>query len=182
MLIPLGILASAGGVPPIVSDYELISTTLISSNTPSVTFDVSSFTSTYKHLQIRGVFKYDGTSATDFYLRFNGDTASNYSHHRFLGNGSAVSAVASANTSQAFIGFIGSQFGAMVLDILEPYSTNKNKTTRSLVGSHGADVREVMMTSADWRNTNSVTSITIFPLTPWNMVAGSRLSIYGIRG
>lgn len=181
MLIPLGILAASGAPAPI-GDYELISTTLISSNTPSVTFDVSTFASTYKHLQVRIAAKYDGTSATDFFLRFNGDAGANYSHHRFLSNGSSLSAIPATSTSQAFIGFIANQFGGIVLDILDAFSTSKNKTTRSLVGSDGSPVREVMVTSGNWRNTNSVTSITIFPLTPWNMVAGSRISLYGIRG
>jgi hypothetical protein len=62
--------------------YELISTTILGSAQSSVVFDVSSYTSTYKHLQIRVVTRTDRGANEDILgIRFNGDTGSNYITH-----------------------------------------------------------------------------------------------------
>jgi hypothetical protein len=187
MLIPLGILASSGaGVPP--GDYELISTTVLGSNQASVVFDVSSFASTYKHLQIRAATR---TSRTGFNnggisLRFNGDTTSSYAGHQILGQNSAVSSFADTSQTLVPFAFTGASadttangFGGAVLDILDPYSTVKNTTTRSLSGIGGA---QVLFTSGLFFKTDSITSITLLGLNSTNIIAGSRFSIYGVRG
>jgi hypothetical protein len=179
----LGIFSAAGAGGGFSSDYELIETQILGSSQSSITFSgLGTYSSTYKHLQLRMVTKYDNLiNATDFYIRFNGDTGANYSHHRMLGNGSSVSSTGAANTNQIFAGFIADEFHSIVLDILDPYSTTKNKTTRSLLGLAGTTVKEVMLTSGNWRSTSSVTSITLLPLSPRVMVAGTRLSLYGIK-
>jgi hypothetical protein len=52
MLIPFGVFSAAGS--SVSNSYELISTTILpNSSSTSVTFDVSSLASTYKHLQVR---------------------------------------------------------------------------------------------------------------------------------
>ena len=72
-------------------------------------------------------------------------------------------------------------FGSGVIDILDAYSTTKNKTIRSLNGLSGGEVA-IRLSSGTWRNTNAVTSITLFDGDGANLVTGSRFSIYGIRG
>jgi hypothetical protein len=180
-LFPLGIL-SAGGAGG--ETYELISTSLITTNTASVSFDVSSLASTYRHLQLRVVGR--DSAATDestYFLRLNSDTTNaNYNYHGLVGLGSSVisfSATAGitlpiAGANQTANSFIGS-----VYDILDPFSTTKNKTIRGL-GGHTALINRIALVSGLWRNTNSVTNITLASVA--NFVSGTRFSLYGIRG
>lgn len=170
----------AGNVP-YAPAMELISTTILGSNTNSVTFDVSSYASTYKHLQIRMVTKLSQTgTATDQLMRFNGVTSTSYSGHRLLGNGSSVASQNRASSTSAFIGLVdGDQFTAGIIDIVDVYG-NKNKTVRCLIGAKGS-ASEIMITSGLFYSTSSTTSITLFPVV-YDYLAGSRFSIYGIKG
>jgi hypothetical protein len=185
MLIPLGILASAGSAP--TGDYELISTTVLGSNQASVVFDVSSFASTYKHLQIRSVARTARNENGDILsLRFNGDSATNYRWHKLFGNGSTVVSTtypenrlelarvpAATSTTNAF--------GGQVVDILDPFSTTKNTTARCLFASEMVALSEVGLQSGFWNNTASITSIEVRG-DNGNLVAGTRVSLYGIKG
>lgn len=67
-------------------------------------------------------------------------------------------------------------FSASITDFLDPYSTTKNKTIRTLGGYNG----ETALNSGLWQSTSSITSITIRTTTD-NFAIGSRFSIYGIR-
>jgi len=183
MLIPFGTLAASGAAP--IGDYELISTTLISSNTPSVTFDVSSFASTYKHLQIRGASKSNHAATWEVgRISLNGDFAGNYSSHNLYGTGSTVGSNGEVNGSSGYFTTSGAttanDFGAQVIDFLDAYSTTKNKTFRTLSGSRAAS--EIRLSSGAWRNTSAITSITLWTFGGTAWVSGSRFSIYGIKG
>jgi hypothetical protein len=187
MLIPLGFLAGSGGIA-FESDYELIQTQILGSTTASVTFDVSTFASTYKHLQIRMVARDNrAVDVNNTFFRFNSDTGTNYSYHLLAGTGSSV--ISDSGVSQDFgvagtsIGTSGisNSFSPSVLDILDPFSTTKNKTTRSLSGVNSS-ASQVRVWSSNWRSTASVTSLNLFPSSGASFIAGSRFSIYGIKG
>jgi hypothetical protein len=176
--------AGAGGAAP-AGAYELISTTILGSNQPSVTFsNLGTYSSTYKHLQIRMVSKTSDANSLGVLARFNSDTGSNYSWHVLLGNGSAVSSSAGTSTTFMYAGIqprsvdTANAFGASVMDILDPYSTSKNKTIRSLSGVIGS---RIDLYSGNWRNTNSLTTIDIIPENG-SFITASRFSLYGIRG
>jgi hypothetical protein len=180
MLIPLGFLAGSGGVE---GDFELISTTLITSNTPSVTFDVSTLASTYKHLQIRATARSNQSASAEFLnVRFNGATS--YWQHGLEGNGSSVTSYGSSATSMAMAlmansAATASAFGGGVVEILDPFSTTKNKTVR---GFGGLGSTNIALRSGSWSSTSAVTSITCLPFSADNWVSGSRFSLYGIKG
>jgi hypothetical protein len=72
------------------------------------------------------------------------------------------------------------QFSSATIDFLDFSNTNKNTTMRLLQGIAGAD-NQVGIASGLWNNTSAVTSIDIIDLFG-NLVAGTRLSLYGIRG
>jgi hypothetical protein len=189
-LFPLGILSAAGaGGGAALSDYELIETQILGSNQASVIFSsLGTYSSTYKHLQIRllGRQTLAAGGQGDIYVRFNADSSSNYARHFLQGNGSTVTSGATANSSYA----LGGQapynnettgaFGGSVIDILDAYSTTKNKTIRALSGSHSSNAPVIQLASGHWRNTDSVTSITLSLFDIW--LTGSRFSLYGIRG
>jgi hypothetical protein len=178
---------SAAGAGGVAGDYELISTSIISgTSTTSVVFDVSTLASTYRHLQIRALARTSSTSAF-LNLRLNGDSASNYGWHLLRGDGSSVTSAAGSSQPEIFLprttgsSETANTFGAYVVDILDSFSTTKNKTIRNLSGSSSSPYSEITLTSGHWRNTASLTSVT-FLAGGGNLVAGSRFSLYGIRG
>jgi hypothetical protein len=189
MLIPLGFLAGSGG--GVASDYELIESVILGSSQSSVTFSsLDTYSSTYKHLQIRWTARSDRSGQDNDVLgiRFNGDSGSNYAFHRLGGDGSSV--FSESGTSQTLPAFgytvaagttTSNSFGAGVIDILDPYSTTKNKTVRVLSGLTGGR-SWVFLASGLWMNTASATSITVDQLYGPNFIAGSRFSLYGIKG
>jgi hypothetical protein len=192
MLIPLGILASAGGVPPIVSDYELISSTILGSNQASISFDVSTYASTYKHLQIRTTARQSGAfTVLGMRMRLGTptiDTGSNYAEHFLGGRNGSVTSYGGANTNTFDVGYSPAAnagagiFGPNVIDILDPFSTTKNTTVRSLGGLNAGSGSDsaVVLWSGHWRNTGAVQTIQINPAAG-NFVTGSRFSIYGVK-
>jgi hypothetical protein len=186
---PLGILSAAGAGGGVAGDYELISSEILGTTAASVTFSsLGDYSSTYKHLQLRMTAKTSGTGYQDdpFVLQFNGDSGANYNWHLLLGDGSSVASAASPGSAYTF-GPTSSDagasiFGALIADILDPYSTSKNTTTRFLSGYQPGSGAKINLSSMLWRNTASITSISLKPIIGANWVAGSRFSLYGIRG
>lgn len=187
-MIPLGILAAAGGAVASAGSYDLLATEILTSSQASVTFaSLGDYAADYQHLQIRLVGRSDSTQQyEDAILRFNGDTGSNYSTHGLTGTGSSV--VSNANTSQTSIpidriagGSSSSNiFGTQVIDILDAFETTKYKTTRSL-GGYYVNVGRIDLRSGLWQDTDAIDSILIDPTTGSNLVSGSRFSLYGLK-
>ena len=191
MLIPLGILAAssaAGG------SYELIETiTVGSGGAASVTFsNLNTYSTTYQHLQIRYVVKSDRSSGDGndaMITTINGDTGANYNSHILSGDGSSVGSAFESYQNAMDYTFIagtgGNTTGAFaggVMDFLDAYETTKFKTRRALwSNSIGGSFKVVGLSSAMWRNTNAITSITLDQRYGSNFVQGSRFSIYGLK-
>ena len=186
MLIPFGFLASAGGA---AGSYELISTTLLGSTTASVTFTNGGAWAGYKHLQVRvtgRIATAAGTGGVDWCLRFNGNASEIYAFHYLNGNGSTVTSFGAGTQNK--IVFIASMpsatlaagiYNAAVIDILD-FAGTKNKTVRSFVGTPGNNW--VALNSGLWESTAALTSLTFFDTSALNFAAGSRFSLYGIKG
>lgn len=182
---------SAGGNGA-AGDFELISTTVLGSATPSVTFSsLNTVAAAYKHLQIRMTTRSSTTYGDDVILRFNGDSGSNYSHHLLVGNGSAVNSYAGATQTYIKGGYTiasdatpSQSFGASIMDILDFSQTTKNKTTRNLTGGNatGGTNSQIQLWSGAWYSTSAVTSITLSSIAAANFLTGSRFSLYGLRG
>jgi hypothetical protein len=186
MLIPFGILSAAG----IGSDYELIESQILGSTAASITFSsLATYSGVYKHLQIRMTARMTGSSGFAHSLvRFNADTGNNYAHHRLGGYGSnPVESGASTSQNHIYAGSImtsnqaASSFSGSVIDILDPFSTSKNTTVRSLQGAPGGTNNNIELRSGAWFNTASVTTISLTPVSD-NYSIGSRFSLYGIKG
>ena len=180
MMIPFGILSAAGVSGEVPSAYELISSTILGTATSSITFDVSTLASTYKHLQIRMVAQGPGSVS----MRFNGITSSgSYRDHRLFGFNGAVSSD-TIFIDQMYLGAVSTTasgvFSSKVIDILDPFSTTKNKTIRTLSGRVSDSPFIIELLSGLFISTASVTSIDIFGSS--NMSVGSRFSLYGIKG
>ena len=184
-------LAGNAAFQPGGNAYEWLETTVLGSDTATVSFSnlTTSYSTTYEHLQIRGT----GRDATAnpygaFGVRLNTDTDNNYARHQLVGDGSSVTsgASSSANIIGSFLQPVGDTgaadaYGAFIIDILDPFSTNKNTTLRCLTGRAGiSGASEVRLTSGLWNNTASITDISIIGQLG-NIMAGSRFSLYGLR-
>lgn len=178
----------AGNEAYIPNSYDLISTTILGSDTSSVTFDVSTLASTYKHLQIRLTGRSIGSNyESDVKVTFNSDSGSNYSYHKIDADGGSISSWGAASQSFMSAGYLSASsntanaFGAVVIDFLDPFSTTKYKTIRGLGGFRAASYPRIMLSSGSWRSTSAVTAITVTDGLS-SFITGSRFSIYGIKG
>ena len=187
MLIPFGVFSAGAGNGGAAGSFDLISTTLLTGSQASVTFDVTGLGATYKHLQIRAASRVSGSYGTvDDYMTFNSST-SGYASHYLLGNGSSVSSGASTSranmityNSSAGASSSSNIFAGHICDILDPFSSSKNKTIRGVSGNYGSNTY-VDIYSGLWNNTAALTSITMTS-GAGSYVAGSRFSLYGIKG
>jgi len=190
-VIPLGILAAAGGAVAAAGSYDLLATEILTGTQATVTFSsLGTYAADYQHLQVRMVARSNrGDTDSYLYVQFNGDTASNYNHHYLRGTGSSVgSDVTSAYYPSGIldINFLpaatapSNSFGVATLDILDPFETSKYTTARTLSGQAGSGYSRIGLSSGAWRNTASLTSITFDDIFG-SFVSGSRFSLYGLK-
>ena len=174
----LGIIASSQVTA--AGDFESIATVSVGSG-GAANVEFTSIPATYAHLQIRGIARADGNSAT---IQFNSDTGSNYAYHGFYGDGSSVTAFSGTSQTKSDILITASGaniFSATVLDILDYANTNKYKTTRSLSGTDANGSGFLTLVSGLWMNTNAITSIKLTPFAG-NFAQYSHFALYGIKG
>lgn len=154
--------------------YDLISEQVLGSNTASITF--SSISGTYKDLVLE-ITNING-SITDGWLRFNSDTASNYSRIYLFGNGSTASS--GRNTSVAFAyGILGNtSWTTNYANIMSYANTNMNKTI--LFRSGGAN--DSIAAAVDlWRSTAAITAIEV-GIASGTYSTGSTFRLWGVAG
>ena len=170
------------------NDFELIESVILASPTGSINFNnLNQYATDYKHLQIRGIFRSSNIGGSNWGcgMRFNGDSGTNYAFHGMRGTGSSVISYGYPNQTGAFAINAGDDanlllgWGAGVVDILDAFSTTKNKTTRTLSGFVEAGNGMVDLLSNLWLSTSAINSINIYMTN--NFLTGSRFSLYGIR-
>ena len=183
MLIPFGTLAASGGD---LGSYDLLETYILGSSQASITFSsLGTYSSTYKHLQVRAVTKASNTSVRRTDITLNSAT-SNYSWHELYGSGSSVSSAglsARVNIPSWDSAPTSSNIGTgVVMDIFDFASTTKNTTLRTLFGfESGTTARNIVLSSGALHSTEAITSIT-FTIRTDAYAIGSRFSLYGIKG
>ena len=158
--------------------YEPIATQTLGSNTTTVTF--SSIPATYTDLLLVSVF---GASAgMDIFVRFNGDSGSNYATTRLFTN---------SNTSAVLTGRSSSISGhqprtsanqpstvTTILreNIMNYANTNMNKT---VIGRYDYQ-SQIEAHVGTWLNTSAITSISLVAdAQQWT--TGSIFTLYGIK-
>jgi hypothetical protein len=181
----LGIFSAAGAGGGALSDYELIETILVSgSSTSAITFsNLGTYSSVYKHLQIRSTERQsNAVLESTSTITINGSAGTR--SHLLLGIGSNPVISSDEGSRLPFYSTgaseVSGNFAGRVTDILDAYSTTKNKSFRVLAGFSSSSYNRIFFQSGLWANTNSITSITFTSAA--NYVAGSRFSIYGIKG
>lgn len=184
-MIPLGILAASGAT----GAMELIATVVSTGTGGQVSF--ASIPQTYRHLQLRVVAR-TGNSVLQTQtngLAINNDTTNGkYDGHALTAAGSSVASGRSGFYNLAFqIPFIpggnetSGAFGAQVIDFLDYSSASKNKTIRALGGHASGSSRHIGLFSNLYIDTAAITSIQYNFGGP-DLAAGTRVSLYGIRG
>ena len=159
--------------------YEPIAVaTVPSGGLASVTF--GSIPSTYTHLQIR--MNLLNSSNTWVYIDFGG-VSPVYSHIVY-GDGATATAGAFNNSYSRILGYASGNStapGAIITDILDYASTNKNKTIRSLFGfDMNGPTGYVGLTSNLYNSTSAVSSLTVSAGTSFAQY--SSFALYGIKG
>lgn len=186
MSIPLGILAQAGRTISSGS-YELITSTILTGSQSSVTFsNLGDYSSTYKHLQIRLVARSNSGSAANYSIRFNGVTsAGSYNSHYISGSGTGInfgSGTSSGITDKIFAQVVPGDaniFAGAIIDIVDAYSTTKNKTVRIFNGSARSGTNWLDFSSGLFLNTNAISSIELGITATFSQF--SRISLYGVK-
>jgi hypothetical protein len=169
------IAAMLGGAAAAVGDYESIATTTVGAG-GAATVDFTSIPSTYTHLQVRYLVK--GSSNVDLDMTFNNLTSSYYVHI-LRGDGASASAAAYAIKTVTNIGSGG--FTAGVTDILDYTSTNKNKTSRTLVGADYNGSGTVGLWSHLWYATPAAINRITFTPASGTIAQYSSFALYGIK-
>ena len=154
------------------STYVALATTTLASASSSVTF--SSIPATYRDLVV--VASVSSTGGADGFVRFNGDTGSNYSSVRMYGTGSAAGSD-SYSTVYGHIGDVWGTQGNILLQIMDYSATDKHKTYLSRAN---APANTLFGIAGRWASTTAVTSVQLF-LASQSFVAGSTFSLFGIE-
>jgi hypothetical protein len=166
---------------PAGATYEPIATTTISgSNTSTVTFsNIGSYTDIIVICNVIGATNY-----ASLFLRFNGDTGSNYSHSRIEGNGSGASFGYANNINRMQIGWpyqgTGTDKPSFVKAHILNYGGSTSKTVLSESANDQNGTGDVARYVGLWRSTSAITSITIDTGAVTGIKVGSMFTLYGI--
>jgi hypothetical protein len=164
--------------------YTLIASNTLSSSAASVTF--SSIPGTYTDLVLKVSARDSAdTPVSALSIRFNSDTATNYSLTRLDGDGSAASSGRTSNSTaigQALIEpstYTANTFGSFELYI-PSYTASQNKPSGFFgVSETNATAAEIRAAAFLWRNTAAISTIAM--TAPNNFVSGSSFFLYGIK-
>jgi len=153
--------------------YEPIATTNGTGSSGTITF--SSIPGIYTDIIIMGTSK-GSFNDENINIRFNSDTASNYSWTLIDGNGS--SATSSRGSSQTYIrgGVSGTSNSANIFQINNYANTTTYKTSVSRANNTGARTRAIV---GLWRSTSAINSVSLIN-DSGNFSTETTFTLYGI--
>lgn len=167
----------------LLGSFETIQTQYVTSATPYVEF--TSIPSGYRDLQVRISAIGNGTTMV---ARFNGDTGSNYSFHRIMGIYNSATAESAGQTSRSSlaVSYLGNNNSLTQFANIMTISDYSNGTTWTTFvnqnGINGSGSGSLGVWSGAWFNTAAVSTIRFYGEDGSNILAGSRFSLYGIKG
>lgn len=159
--------------------YTPIASTTTSSSASTLTF--SSISGIYTDLVV--VVNYDSVTAGNqsLNMRFNGDTATNYSYTILRGSGSAAQSANSGGAdNRIYCGTASTSttnIASNAIIHIQNYSNTSTYKT-ALIRQNSPDYY-LMANVGLWRSTSAITSITFYQ-TAYNWRDGSTFSLYGI--
>jgi hypothetical protein len=154
------------------STYTPIATTTLGRAAASYTF--SSIPNTYTDLI--AVFSGTATAANSVYIRFNGDTANNYSFTYLYGSGSSASSGRTATTGNIYAIDIPTSQTNLLVNVNNYSNTTTFKTS---LQRGNAAATAVTATVGLYRSTSAISSLEIY--TNSTFTTGSTFTLYGIK-
>ena len=169
------------------NDFELIESVFLASSASSISFsNLNQYVNTYKHLQLRWTARTSRVAnETQIFLQTNSNTSANYGSHSLVGTGTALTS-GGDGVSNPSIGFAttanspANAFGAGIVDILDAFSSTKNKTVRIFNGANTSP-NYVSFRSFFVADLSPISLLTVSDLISLSLLSGSRFSLYGIR-
>lgn len=156
--------------------YTPLANVTLASATSTISF--SSIPSTYKDLIFVINIAATATVLNEVFIRFNGDTGSNYSYLEAFGAGSGSGGGGSGSRTYNMIGYHGGGVSVITIAQVMDYSaTDKHKTT--LARNDKTDQGTTMI-GCRWANTAAVTSALISNIAPANFPVGTTVALYGV--
>lgn len=153
--------------------YVALATQTLGTATSSVTF--SSISANYTDL-VLVVSAGNPTNDSGLLIRFNGDTASNYSDTSLYGDGSSAVSFRTSSATGMNAGRTDTGISTNIINVQNYSNTTTNKTAIS----RGNDGALVIATTGLWRSTAAINSVTIYDQNGRNFNVGSTFSIYGV--
>ena len=152
--------------------YTALATLTLTGTDTEISF--ASIPATYRDLVLVADATSDANSG--LYLRFNGDTGSNYYTVGAYGNGSSA---ISFSQTLAFTNanFISSGRGTNIMQLMDYSATDKQKTMLARASYAG---NQAQMAAARWASTSAITSVSLFMDGGRTFQIGSTFSLYGI--
>lgn len=164
--------------------YTPIATVTVGPLVSSYTF--SNLPNTYTDIVILTAYA-NTTTANGLGIRFNGDSANNYSFSYMGTNGSTGVFGRFANQSFSYIAYYGVTDSTTIGSpaILETHvmsyaNTNINK---SFIGTNGGVLpgNGPETVTGTWRSTSAINSITILAAPSGNLATGSTITLFGVK-
>jgi hypothetical protein len=163
------------------STYSQIAT--VTANGSTATYTFSSIPSIYTNLVLI-CGSLNGTANFSPAIRFNGDTATNYSGTYLEGNGSSASSARNSSQNAFYNGAVIGYSSSVGTSIFQVNNYNNTTTFKTVLGRNNYNGTGLPGTSASvglWRSTSAITSMTIF-IGSGNFTSGSTFTLYGIKG
>ncbi len=158
--------------------YALIASNTLGGAAASVTF--SSIPNTYTDLII--VTQAISATADNVRIRFNSDSATNYSQTWLSGTGSAAATGRYSTSTSVYIDIYGSMGTALFnnanVQIMDYSNTTTYKSFLSRSNRAGSGVDAIV---GQWRSTAAISTIVLAPTTGVNFSTGSTFKLYGIE-
>ena len=158
--------------------YEPIATTTLGSAASTITF--SAIPNTFTDLRLVLVGLTDASGNREIGIRFNGDSATNYSITSLIGNGSTVSSTRQTSQSKIFAGEVVSTREALCEIDIFSYNGSTNKTVLAKSSEDRNGSGNVRNTVGLYRSTSAITSVTLI-LDSDNYAIGYTATLYGIK-
>jgi hypothetical protein len=165
--------------------YEAIATVEVGSG-GAATIEFTSIPATYTDLVLRAsVRSSNATTQDDMYLRFNGDTGSNYSDRAiYSSNGTSAASLSHSSIGFLFTGSIdgttstASTFTSTDFYIPNYTSANYKSVSQDIANENNATAGWLGMFAGLWASTSAITSIT---LSNSPFAEYSTATLYGIK-